>query len=181
MSSNTGNLTNNDNVVNDQVAENITRVEELAYELKIQEVMTQDMIVLAPEMLMQDVLECFRQKRISGAPVVSNGELLGVISMEDIINCLIKSDIQSPVSKYMSTKLFTVLGGDPVIEGLRKFVSTKLGRLMVIDKNGKLVGIITKGDITRGFLSALQRDHQNEELIRYRASHLFDDIESDLI
>jgi anti-sigma regulatory factor (Ser/Thr protein kinase) len=39
--------------------------------------------------------------------------------------------------------------------------------------------MLTKGDITRGVLKALQRDYKTEELRRYRASHLFQDIESD--
>jgi CBS domain-containing protein/anti-sigma regulatory factor (Ser/Thr protein kinase) len=178
MISDSGSLTRDSHIVNDQVAENITRVEELAYELKIEEVMARDVITLSPDMKMTDVLDMFRQRRISGAPVVLDGNLIGIISIEDIINCLIRSDIDSPVNKYMSTKVFTVLASDPVVEGLKKFVSTKLGRLVVIDENNKLQGIITKGDITRGFLSALQRDYHSEELIRYRASHLFDDIES---
>jgi len=42
-----------------------------------------------------------------------------------------------------------------------------------------LIGLLTKGDITNGLLTALQRDYQAEEIIRYRASHLFEDIESD--
>jgi anti-sigma regulatory factor (Ser/Thr protein kinase) len=49
----------------------------------------------------------------------------------------------------------------------------------VTDEAGQLVGIITKGDITRGLLGALQRDYQAEELRRYRASHLFEDLLSD--
>jgi anti-sigma regulatory factor (Ser/Thr protein kinase) len=39
--------------------------------------------------------------------------------------------------------------------------------------------MITKGDITRGVLIALQKDYQEEEVRRYRASHLFEDIVSD--
>jgi anti-sigma regulatory factor (Ser/Thr protein kinase) len=54
-----------------------------------------------------------------------------------------------------------------------------LGRLPVIDGRGQLAGILTKGDISRGLLDALQRDYQVEEVRRYRASHLFEDIESD--
>jgi anti-sigma regulatory factor (Ser/Thr protein kinase) len=39
--------------------------------------------------------------------------------------------------------------------------------------------MITKGDITRGVLVALQKDYKEEEVRRYRASHLFEDIVSD--
>jgi anti-sigma regulatory factor (Ser/Thr protein kinase) len=79
----------------------------------------------------------------------------------------------------MTTQLLTVLSTDPLIEALKIFVRTKVGRLPVLDTDGNLVGIITKGDLTNGLLRALQRDYHAEELIRYRASHLFEDIISD--
>lgn len=167
-------------IVTDKEAENISRVEELAYELKINEVMTASPILLSPEMHMQEVLEIFRQKRISGAPVISsNGSLVGIISMEDLIRCLIESDLSASINKYMTTKLVTVFQTDPLVEALKKFVATDFGRLIVINKEQKLVGIITKGDINSGLLKALENDYQTEEIRKYRASHLFEDIESD--
>jgi anti-sigma regulatory factor (Ser/Thr protein kinase) len=66
-----------------------------------------------------------------------------------------------------------------VVEALKLFVSSHYGRLPVLDENGNLVGIITKGDITSGLLKALQHDYHEEEIRRYRASHLFEDIVSD--
>ena len=79
----------------------------------------------------------------------------------------------------MTTKLITILPTDPLIEASKKFVSTNFGRLPVVDKDQKLVGMITKGDINRGLLRALETDYQEEEIRKYRASHLFEDIESD--
>jgi len=167
-------------IVTDQEAEDISRVEELAYELKINEVMTATPITLAPELRMREVLEIFRKKRISGAPVITGeGNLVGILSMEDLIRCLIDTDLDASISKYMTTKLITVANTDPIIEALKKFVGTNFGRLLVVDKNQKLAGIITKGDINRGILKALEYDYQAEEIKKYRASHLFEDIESD--
>jgi anti-sigma regulatory factor (Ser/Thr protein kinase) len=48
-----------------------------------------------------------------------------------------------------------------------------------VDQAGNLVGIITKGDVTRGVLRALEYDYQEEEVRKYRARHLFEDIVSD--
>ena len=78
----------------------------------------------------------------------------------------------------MTTSPITVNANDPVIEALKTFARTKFGRLPVLDAEGHLVGIITKGDISNGLLTALQRDYHEEEIIRYRASHLFEDIVS---
>jgi CBS domain-containing protein/anti-sigma regulatory factor (Ser/Thr protein kinase) len=165
--------------VTDQDAENITRVEELAYELKVEAVMTKDPMTVTPHTTMRETLDLFRQVRISGAPVVHNHELLGIISIEDLIRSLQENDLSSPVSKYMSSSILTVRGSDPVIEALKLFVNTNKGRLPVLDQDNQLIGIITKGDITSGILNALQKDYHAEEVRRYRASHLFEDINSD--
>ena len=79
----------------------------------------------------------------------------------------------------METKVIVVQSRSSVIEAAKTFAQTHVGRLPIVDGDGKLVGIITKGDITRGVLNALQKDMQIEELKRYRASHLFEDIVSD--
>jgi CBS domain-containing protein/anti-sigma regulatory factor (Ser/Thr protein kinase) len=165
--------------ITDQNAKDITRVEELAYDLKISEVMSRDIKSASPEMKMEDVLELLRQSRISGVPVISEGELIGIISLEDLIRSMGNNDIQSPVRKYMTTNLITVKSYHPVIEALEVFTKSQVGRLPVLDENEKLVGMITKGDVTRGVLIALQKDYQEEEVRRYRASHLFEDIISD--
>ena len=166
-------------IITDKDAQNITRTEELAYELRVSEVMTGELKALDPEMPMVDALELFRTARISGAPVISEGKVVGVISLEDLIRCLTHGNLEATVENYMSTNLVMVRGDEPVVEALKLFVDTRHGRLPVIDDSGKPVGILTKGDITMGLLKALQRDYQTEEVRRYRASHLFEDIVSD--
>jgi CBS domain-containing protein/anti-sigma regulatory factor (Ser/Thr protein kinase) len=163
----------------DRAAGTITRVEELAYELKVHEMMSPHPHVISPEMLMGAALELFREARISGAPVVQGSDLKGVISIEDMIRCLRANDLKARVSDYMTVNLFTVRSTDPVVEALKEFVRTKVGRLIVVDEAGHLAGIITKGDINVGLLRALEMEYQEEEVRRYRASHLFEDIVSD--
>ncbi len=166
--------------VSDKVAEAITPAEELSYELRIEEVMSPNAQCVSPDMTMGDVLEVFRQHRISGSPVLSpDGKLVGVLSIEDLIRALRASDLDADVQKYMTVDVIAVNGKDPVIEALKKFVNKSVGRLPVVDNDGKVIGILTKGDITRGLLKALQRDYQAEEIRRYRARHLFEDIVSD--
>lgn len=160
-------------------AQDITRVEELAYVLRVREVMSQNVKMLSPSMLMGTVLELFRQQRISGAPVVFYNDLIGILSLEDLIRALMAKDLEAPVSKYMTTTIISARADDPVVEALKSFTKYNVGRLPVVDEKGSLVGMITKGDITRGLLNALQQDFQAEEVRRYRASHLFEDIVSD--
>jgi len=166
-------------IITDKEAESITRSEELAYELKIAEVMTADPVVVTPELKMAEALEIFRTKRISGAPVVENNRLIGIISIEDLIRSLIESNTDANIRSYMSPNPHVAIDTDPLIEALKTLVATRVGRLPVVNHQGDLKGILTKGDITRGLLKALQSDYQAEEVRRYRASHLFEDIESE--
>lgn len=165
--------------VTDQDARDISRVEELSYDLKINETMTSEVKTVTPEIPMSQVLEILRVGRISGLPVVSNGDLCGVLSIEDLVRAMGNNDMNAPVGKYMSSTVVSVSTYDPVIKALEVFSEYRVGRLPVVDENGKLAGIITKGDVTRGILIALQKDYKTEEVRRYRASHLFEDISSD--
>lgn len=169
-------------VITDAAAGVITQVEELAYELKIEQVMTRDIKVATPTMKVQEVLDLFREARISGAPVVEAGNLVGIISLEDLIRALRdlgRGELEVAVARYMSTRVVTVNSFDPIVEALKLFAQTRFGRLAVVNETGDLVGIITKGDLTRGLLNALKYNYQAEEVRRYRASHLFEDIVSD--
>lgn len=160
-------------------AHEINRIEELSYDLKIREVMVQNVITTTPDVPVSSALDLLRLNRISGLPVVVDGGLVGVISLEDIVRALQKNELAAPVKDYMSTHLVTVNAFDSIVEAIKTFTDKRLGRLPVIDENHKLAGIITKGDITRGILLAVERDYKEEEVRRYRASHLFDDIISD--
>jgi anti-sigma regulatory factor (Ser/Thr protein kinase)/predicted transcriptional regulator len=128
---------------------------------------------------MHDLFELLRKSHISGAPVMKAGALVGVISQEDLMRSLADGDQNAPIRKYMTKKVITVKSYEPVIKALEIFARTKIGRLPVVDENENLVGMLTKGDITRGVLIATQKDYQEEEIRRYRASHLFEDIISD--
>jgi CBS domain-containing protein/anti-sigma regulatory factor (Ser/Thr protein kinase) len=164
--------------LSDEAAESITRVEELAYELRIHEVMTQDVYCVEPDMQMGKVLDIYQEERFSGTPVTHEGKLIGILSLEDLIRALRDNNLDASVGEYMTSPVTSVREQDPVIEALKTFARTKYGRLTVLDNDKNLVGIITKGDVSNGLLAALERDYHAEELIRYRASHLFEDIVS---
>jgi CBS domain-containing protein/anti-sigma regulatory factor (Ser/Thr protein kinase) len=166
-------------VVTDEAAGHISRVEELSYELKIGDVMTRDVHTLTPDMEMIDALRLFRKYRISGAPVVADGEMIGIISIEDLLRAVEHCDLHVPVRDFMTTQLVTIHWYEPVVKALELFGRASVGRLPVVDENGKMLGLLTKGSITTGTLRALQKDFQEEEVRRYRASHLFQDIISD--
>lgn len=166
-------------LITDRDAHEINRVEELSYDLKVQDVMSTNIHTTNPQESLFDVLELLRLNRISGVPVLEDNNLVGIISIEDIVHAMEKNDLTEHVGQYMTRALVTVASYDSIYKAMQTFTERQVGRLPVINEENNLVGMITKGDITRGILVALQKDYKEEEVRRYRASHLFDDIISD--
>ena len=75
-------------IISNEKKGKVNKIQELVYELKVKDVMKPNVITVGPETLMSELRTVLREKRISGTPVVKEGRLLGVISMEDFINWL---------------------------------------------------------------------------------------------
>jgi CBS domain-containing protein/anti-sigma regulatory factor (Ser/Thr protein kinase) len=158
----------------------ITILQELVYELKIEQVMTKTLITVRPDDTMADLKRLLQENRISGAPVCGDDEkLVGIVSIEDLIKSLEQGEQSAQISEKMTCDVYTVYVDESVVAAVNKFGHLGVGRLPVIDREGNLKGILTQGDIVSGLLRQLQMEHQEEELRRYRASHIFEDIVSD--
>jgi len=156
-----------------------TKLQELIYELPIERVMKKNIIKVSPNTSMSELKEVLRVNRISGVPVLDGDQLVGIISIEDLLKALVEGDILTPVKKRMTTQPITVHESESVVEAVKKFAQHKVGRLLVVNEQGKVTGILTGGDITRGLLEAISLDYHAEEISRYRARHIFEDILSD--
>jgi len=156
-----------------------TRTQELIYELPIERVMKKEVISVSPQTSILELKEILRLNRISGVPVLEGRQLVGIISIADLIKALEKGELQARVGEKMIPRPITVKEKESVAEAVRKFALHKVGRLPVINEEGEVKGILTAGDITQGLLRSLSLDREGEEIRRYRARQLFGDIVSD--
>ncbi len=159
----------------------LTRVQELVYEVRVNEVMTSEVVTVSPDTTMRELMRTLRVNRISGVPVVDGNDLIGIFSLEDLVKAV--ADRRNPqnttVGDRMTRKLVVVRADELAVQAVNLFAQYGYGRLPVVDNDGKLVGILTGSDITRGLLRALSQRYQDEEMRRYRASHIFEDIDSE--
>ena len=159
----------------------ITRVQELVYELKVGDVMTRKVITVHPENRMGEFRKILKENFISGAPVVNgHHHLVGIVSIEDFINWLNNGEDNAKIEKRMTRDVKTVYADEPLIQAVSQFKKFGFGRFPVIEREtGNLVGMLTKGDIIKGILKQMEMDYHEEEIRRYRASHIFEDIIAD--
>lgn len=158
-----------------------SKIQELTYELKVEQVMRKNVTALGLDSTMNDVRRMLRNNKISGIPVVDDDRLVGIVTIEDLIICLLEiGGIDEKVENRMTKNVVTVYLDEPIIQVVGKFEKSGYGRFPVVDRDRKkLVGIITKGDIIEGMLKKLEIDYHKEEIHTYRASHIFEDVISD--
>ncbi len=157
-----------------------TKTQELAYEFKVKDAMTAEIISVSPQNTMSDVRKLLQNKRISGLPVINRGKLVGIISIDNFIDCIMSGRIDEIVENNMTTKVEFLYSDEPLIHAISKFDKLGYGRFPVLEhETGKLVGVITKGDIIKCLLKKLEINYHEGEIQRYRASHIFEDIKSE--
>ncbi|HSJ52248.1 MAG TPA: CBS domain-containing protein [Anaerolineae bacterium] len=162
-----------------EVSAEISRLHELVYRLRVEEVMKSDVISVGPEMGMREFKELLRAHRISGAPVLEDGRLIGVISLEDLIRALEQGAMEASVGQKMTRQVESLYVDESVMQAVNRMARFGFGRFPVVTRQGELAGILTRGDILRGLLRKIEVNYQQEEIERYRASHIFEDILSD--
>lgn len=159
----------------------VTRLQELAYELKVEQAMTREVVTVSPDMTIAEFREVLRRHRISGTPVVQDGRMVGIISIEDLIKALAEGALEAKIRDRMTLNPVTLYADEPLIHAVSKFSRLGYGRFPVVNREGELVGIIVQGDIVRALLRQLEVEYHEEEIRRYRASHIFEDILADQV
>ncbi len=158
----------------------LTKLHELVRELRVARVMTTSVLTLPPQATMHELKELMREHRISGVPVVEGERLVGVVSLEDLIRALEVGELDRPVGDFMTTEnLIVARDREPLMEALRRLERTGVGRLPVLDSRGKLVGILTRGDVVAALLQAMQDVSHEAEQMRGRPHYFLEAMESD--
>ncbi|TNF90703.1 MAG: CBS domain-containing protein, partial [Gammaproteobacteria bacterium] len=124
------------------------QAEQIAQVKKYESGVIKDPITISPETLVRDVIELTEQRRISGLPVMGENGLAGIVTKRDL---RFEKNLDQPVSSIMTPRdnLVTVgegAGKDEVIELLHKH---RLERVLVVNDEGDLKGMITVKDITK--------------------------------
>lgn len=122
---------------------------------KVKEIMTTDVITTPSNVDVVNAFEELMEHKISAMPVVDDGELVGIITATDLGHNLIldKYELGTDVKSIMIKDVVTVSPENTIqeaIEIMQSYApdSNILNQLPVVE-NGKLVGIISDGDIIK--------------------------------
>ena len=133
------------------IHKNLT-IEEQAMEVdkvkKSESGMIVDPITMRPNQKIREALEIMAKYRISGVPITkANGKLVGILTNRDL---RFETDLDLPISARMTKRnLVTVPVGTTLEEAKEHLKHTRVEKLLVVDNEKNLKGLITIKDIEK--------------------------------
>lgn len=148
----------------------------------VADVMSRDPIVVRPETPLNEAIQILAERRISGLPVVDDaGQLVGIISETDLMwqetgvtpppyimfldsVIYLKNPAQyerdvhkalgQTVGEVMTSDPITISPDKPLKEAAQLMHEREVRRLPVVDAEGNVIGILTRGDIIRAMAAS---------------------------
>ena len=107
-----------------------------------------DPMTVSPEMTVREVMALQQQYKISGFPVVKSGKVVGIVTNRDL---RFEAELDQPVKSIMTPqrKLVTVREGATRVEAMALMHRHRLERVLVIDEEFHLKGLVTVKDILK--------------------------------
>lgn len=114
--------------------------------VRVEDVMTRDVQTVPPDLPIAALVQKMLRERHLGYPVVdAAGRLSGMVSLADIQG----ADPDAPVGQVMTRDVLTVLPAATAMQAFERMSRNNFGRLVVVDRRGEIVGILSKTDLIR--------------------------------
>jgi len=145
--------------------------------MKVKDIMIKDVKSILPETPVSEALQILSRDKLSGLPIIDNdNKLVGVFTEKDIIKYILPGYVKQVgifmyqdnpkamkvkvnellqerrVSDLMRKEVITIDPEAPLSEAARTMLTQKVRRLPVIEKDGKVIGIIARQDVVRAFI-----------------------------
>jgi Zn-dependent protease/CBS domain-containing protein len=122
-------------------------------DVRVRDVMTaaEDLNTVTPETSIADLMETMFRQRHTGYPVVENGELVGMVTLDDARQVPEVERDAYTVGDVMSRDLKTIPASDDAMTAFEKIQQHGIGRLLVIDADGELAGLVSRTDLMTAF------------------------------
>ena len=147
---------------------------ELIYQLKIKDVMNSAVISARSTDTIRRIQAVMRENYISGLPISDERELLGIVSIEDIIKALEGGYIDQPAEPYMTKNVIVLQDDMPLSFAISYLNKYRYGRFPVLNKNKELVGIISSKDVVKSLLVEMNREVMRLEKMHSKEENAHD-------
>jgi len=120
--------------------------------MQIKDVMTTEVTTIEPNTRLDEIARIIRDEDIGAVPVAENDRLVGMVTDRDIVlrGVAEGDDAQQRTARdVMSAKILYCRDDQSLDEVLKNMGDMQVRRLPVIDRQDRLVGIVSLGDLSR--------------------------------
>ncbi len=135
---------------------------ELIGDLKISEVMTRNVLAVPRNTTIREAQSIMKENSITGVPVVDSRVVVGIVSMNDIMNALESGRMDDPVTDWMTFEVQALAEEMPLSFAISAFSKYPFRRFPVVNKRNELAGIITFRNINLALIRELSRQLQEK-------------------
>jgi len=118
--------------------------------MKLAEVMTRDVETIPPDASLQQAAQRMEELNVGALPVCDGARLIGVVTDRDITVRGVSvgaSPAGGMVADCMSAEPLYAYEDESVEEALDRMRAAQVRRLMVIDRDKQIVGVVSLGDV----------------------------------
>lgn len=134
-----------------------TVILDIIYQLRISDAMSASPLTAKADTSMRQIKAIMKKEGITGVPIAKKERLLGIISMDDIFNAMDNGYIDEPAEKHMTKQLIILEEDMPLAFGISYFNKYKFRRFPVVNKDKRLVGMLTSRDILEKLLGEMNK------------------------
>ncbi|HEX9665186.1 MAG TPA: CBS domain-containing protein [Thermodesulfobacteriota bacterium] len=126
--------------------------------MRVKDFMTQNPLTVSPLDNIQNTFQVLINNGIHQVPVVSNGDLVGIVTDRDLRMALAEDimDAKVNIGTVMSKNPVSVTDDLKIVEAAKIIRKRRFNALPVINKKGELVGIVTVRDILDGLINLFE-------------------------
>jgi CBS domain-containing protein len=125
-----------------------------------------DVITIAPEALVSDMLKLLRDNNLGAVVVSDDGRRIrGIVTERDVVRKLVDGAdfLDAPVSSIMSSQVQTCRPDDSVQSLMTTMTNQRIRHLPVVDDDGELEGIVSIGDVVKSHITQIEFERDQLE------------------
>ena len=121
--------------------------------MKVSEAMTAQVATASPKTTIAEVARTMALIESGAVPVMDDGKVVGLITDRDIVIRVVAKGgaLDGPVSEVMSDDIESCKEDDNVADAAAKMGAHQIRRLVVLNEQGGLAGILSLGDIAQDY------------------------------
>jgi len=123
------------------------------------EIMSKNVVTCSPEDEIDSIWRLMQTESLTGLPVVRKDKLVGIVTQKDLLErgALLPTfeskkgrfRTSTKISSIMETQVIAVKPHIKAIRVAKVMISKDIGRVPVVDEEGRLVGIVDREDVVR--------------------------------